>query len=682
MIQYTKVQDKLLGLIGWSGDDGSGVTLSGDIIRSESGLFYQQAHPLLTLRNISNVAPEFEHEEYPEFNPDSDYSRGDIVSYNGVLYIASSDISARVPVKEGELLRNTDFRLESYQSELYNRNSPTGDGYATKQPLPPFDRFKRLGIKHWNTCMLSKYDLINPVRRLLPVTDIHTVTLASRGNDDRRLYQVIDGGLIPGARYRLSVSFAPNDNTDKYMPHASINRVRLGVGCIFDKSKLGDIPEGSAPIRSNLYELDAVLGEGNPIPRNIQNFGAYKNVKYGDAIEVTGKVRSSLEFTAGTSRFKGKDYTDNAIFIGTSIGGPPYTGERMTALVYNPSLIMIEGLPSVPPDSNNLWELYTPKDPLAEWLKSKTVASIQRVITRFCNEKVVGGTMKNIFENRLLFSGAGRPQDSFAFKQRIAGLELVPPRVRGVALIINRIGLQFTKPGLYRIYIMNSAGSGPYRVFEFNKASGAGSIEWFDTGGLCLPYTGDGIEPGGSWFVCYQTFELPEESRPIRKDRDWSKAPCSACSRADMLEWQAWSRYVEVHPFYNGSMDLGSWDSDKSMYAYDNNFGLNIDMTLACDFTDFIIDNRHLFIDVLMRQVAVDLLREFAYNANARTNRNVLNASRIDIMRELDGSSDSNNSTGLNYQLDLAYKALRLSTSGFYKPCMPCNNNGIKYRST
>ena len=75
------------------------------------------------------------------------------------------------------------------------------------------------------------------------------------------------------------------------------------------------------------------------------------------------------------------------------------------------------------------------------------------------------------------------------------------------------------------------------------------------------------------------------------------------------------------------------------------------------------------------------MLREFAYNANVRTNRHSINASRPDILYEIDGDSASLKKSGLSYQLDMAINAIKLDTSGIDKVCLPCRNNGIKYRT-
>ena len=37
--------------------------------------------------------------------------------------------------------------------------------------------------------------------------------------------------------------------------------------------------------------------------------------------------------------------------------------------------------------------------------------------------------------------------------------------------------------------------------------------------------------------------------------------------------------------------------------------------------------------------------------------------------------------SGLSYQLDKAFKALNINTEGIDRVCLPCVNNGIRYRT-
>ena len=320
----------------------------------------------------------------------------------------------------------------------------------------------------------------------------------------------------------------------------------------------------------------------------------------------------------------------------------------------------------------------------SEWLEGKTKASIQKAVMRYCNEKAAQGTYKTLCENKTLFDGTGRIADTIKNRNNLVGFEIIPVRSKGVTTKINKIGLQFTEPGEYTLYLMHSSSETPVKVIKLNKTQ-KNSAEWFLVDDIHLPYQTEN-DCGGSWYLCYLQSERPQNSQAIRKNKDWGKEPCGSCSRKEYASWAAWSKYLEVHPFYVNeetlhTQDLQLWDIAKNIYSYDTNYGLNLDITVSCDITDFIIEQRFLFQDIILKQLAIDMLREFAYNPNVRTNRHSTNISRLDVLYEIDGDSSSMKKSGLSHQLDEAFKALELNTAGIDRVCSPCKNNGIKYRA-
>lgn len=347
-------------------------------------------------------------------------------------------------------------------------------------------------------------------------------------------------------------------------------------------------------------------------------------------------------------------------------------------------------------------EYWIETNPFSEWLETKTKACITKAISCYVNEKVVKGTYKTLCEKKTLFDGTGRIYDTIKNKNNLVGFEIVPIRSKGVTTKINRIGLQFDNPGTYTVYVMHSSLDTPYYAEQFKKTK-VNSIEWFTPSvDLYLPYESGEIDAGGSWYICYFQSKLPAGSHAIRKNRDWSKGPCNECSRHEYETWRIWSKYIEVHPFYvneelvetyntfsnDYSNDYNKvsiipalWDIKNNIYDYSTNYGLNLDITVACDITDFIIEQKMMFTDYLSKSLAIDFLREFAYNPNVRTNRHSINASRPDILYEIDGDSSSMKKSGLSYQLELASKAIQVSTEGIDRVCLPCVNHGIKYRA-
>lgn len=328
-------------------------------------------------------------------------------------------------------------------------------------------------------------------------------------------------------------------------------------------------------------------------------------------------------------------------------------------------------------------EFWSETNQLSEWLEGKTKASIQKAIVRYCNEKIAKGTYRTLCENRTLFDGTGRLTDIIANKNNLVGFEIVPIRSKGVTTRINRIGIQTDGVGEIKLFLYHSSTELPVKVITVNKTSKG--FQWFVIPDLYLPYESEETESGGSWYLMYEQSKLGN-MHAIRKDKDWSKEPCNSCSRREMQAWMAWSKYLEIHPFKISEESLQYeedkpllWDIENNMYTYDNNYGLNLDVSVNCDITDFIIEQRMLFQDVIAKQVAVDMLREFAYNPNVRTNRHSINTSRVDILYEIDGDSSSMKKSGLSYQLDLSFKAIELSTEGIDRVCLPCKNNGIRY---
>lgn len=323
----------------------------------------------------------------------------------------------------------------------------------------------------------------------------------------------------------------------------------------------------------------------------------------------------------------------------------------------------------------------------SEWLEDKTKASILKLINKFINMKLADKASKSLIENKTLFDGTGRLTNLATNRDRFVGFEVDTVRSKGVTVKINKIGLQFTRPGKYKVYILHSSCDTPIYSFEFEKLK-SNSIEWFKPKeDILLPYESQEIDAGGSWYIGYLQSDLPENSQAINRNRDWSTQPCKGCSRQEFLAWQAWSKYIEIHPFYvDENQLLGEdeqmyFDPEIMNFTYDANYGINLDVSVYCDLTDFIIKQKQLFQDVIAKQVAVDFLREFAYNPNVRTNRRSINASRTDILYELDGDSSSMKHSGLNYELDLALKALNFSTQGLDRVCLPCVNHGLKYRT-
>jgi hypothetical protein len=207
------------------------------------------------------------------------------------------------------------------------------------------------------------------------------------------------------------------------------------------------------------------------------------------------------------------------------------------------------------------------------------------------------------------------------------------------------------------------------------------ALEWFPIDIKLKPY--------GVYFLAYIQDKLPIYSEAIAKPVRFASAECNTCGE------NRWRKYLQVQPYY---INLGSyerpdfnedfnndfanapirmWNLEDMVFVDHTNYGLNIELDVFCDYEEFFELNRLQFADAFRKQFAVDMLKEFAYNSNARANRFSINASKQELMFELHGSEGYK---GLIAQCDDAIKSLDISTRGMNKDCFPCFG-GVKYKA-
>ena len=91
MIRLKEIQKALFGVVGWAQDYDPAKEIDKELCVSESGLYFQDAHPLLTLENIRSIMPEDWTFQYPDWNAQSYYLKGKKVKHDGKVFIANYD---------------------------------------------------------------------------------------------------------------------------------------------------------------------------------------------------------------------------------------------------------------------------------------------------------------------------------------------------------------------------------------------------------------------------------------------------------------------------------------------------------------------------------------------------------------------------------------------------------------
>lgn len=149
MYRLNDIVEAFKGLVGWE-PEGCAI----DETSSESGLFFQEAHPLLTLRAMRAVMPDGLARVYPAFAVENTYAKGAIVSQNDKAFRSLVDDN-NAALTDATAWEEYDL-LNDYLNELETR--------GIKKVVTRFIRDKVIGMETKN--IIDRRALFDGVGRL------------------------------------------------------------------------------------------------------------------------------------------------------------------------------------------------------------------------------------------------------------------------------------------------------------------------------------------------------------------------------------------------------------------------------------------------------------------------------------------------------------------------------------
>ena len=334
-------------------------------------------------------------------------------------------------------------------------------------------------------------------------------------------------------------------------------------------------------------------------------------------------------------------------------------------------------------DDEEYWARY---NGVTAFLKRLQDQAIAKMVQMFLVQKSLLKESKAILERRTFFDGAGRLANTLPSGQSIVGMEITPAYSMGVTAKIERIGLQMTGgTGTVRMYLFHSSQVDPIAVQDLEYTKENGGFQWFDMKDWYMPYISEANDSGGAWYLCYDQSKLPEGMECVNVAKDWSREPCGTCNIGSLTAWRELTKYINISPFKVKAPETfyefpEMWDIEDTVYTNTVNYGLNVEVSVYCDLTDFIIRERQMFANVLQMEMAARVLRMLAYNPSVRVNRKQSNASQFDLIAEVDGYPQGREQ-GIGAELKKMYDALDLDTRGIDRICLTCRPVGVKYRT-
>jgi hypothetical protein len=256
------------------------------------------------------------------------------------------------------------------------------------------------------------------------------------------------------------------------------------------------------------------------------------------------------------------------------------------------------------------------------------------------------------------------------------GISLALKKFGGLRATINQLGVQFTQINTdLDIYVYHSSQNSAIKTFQISTTE-INTFNWNAVTDCILDYVkySSGYDTG-MFFIGY--YEDDVTGQAINKQIDFTKEPqgCKNCLQGlhNLYAYNLYNKFVTIKPFSVAPSDeaLKMFDLDDVTYYEDSTFGLNLHITVECDITDLLTDNKNRFMDVMRKQMGVDLLKDIAYTTRDNIFEDRLVKSALTELKGFDGYS------GAEHELRQAYKAIDLEMT-IESPCLGKKKRGVK----
>ncbi len=312
----------------------------------------------------------------------------------------------------------------------------------------------------------------------------------------------------------------------------------------------------------------------------------------------------------------------------------------------------------------------TDAEAYAEFLQAVRDAVILDIANKFVIEKIINkSTTPDPKFQRTLFRGAGNIASAVKGSGNFAGLLIRPIADKFFNLSIKKLGFQGTEAGVITIYLLNL---GTQELIDFVDIdyTNPKNMQYFDVDFLLKSYDPDKGINGAPYFLCY------DQDQYSGAAIGQNLLSCNSCSTTtDALTKIIYDKYMKIVPAtHRNNMNGEIMQFSNLSYSTTDSFGLNVEISGGCDFTDLLIDNRQMFAPYLQYSVAMRLIEELLNNAGGLISRPNSNFNPDSLRLSMYGDGTGKN--GLIAEKNAMFTALQISTEGITSVCLKCNNKG------
>lgn len=303
---------------------------------------------------------------------------------------------------------------------------------------------------------------------------------------------------------------------------------------------------------------------------------------------------------------------------------------------------------------------------LDAYLKERRKEAIRTAILDIYNTKKENHIARETLGDLILYDGAGSLNDLIINKSQLVGLEIKLLENTGLEVILKQISLQLSAAQNMVLYLWHSSSKEAIATINLNYTK-TYSVEWFDLSQTLKYRDLSNNLDNGLYYLGYYQDDIAVQA--VRKRFNFGSIPCGTCSQYNRKAYKRYSQYVKVRAFRIASPPANQelWDIENTVYETDNNWGLNLRIQPNCNITQYIIDRKGVFSDVISHQLKYNLLAEIANS----TRSNVL-SEKVTTMARGAIQPEHLGGEGVSSQLSKSKKAAALEMSDIeHNVCMP-----------
>lgn len=315
----------------------------------------------------------------------------------------------------------------------------------------------------------------------------------------------------------------------------------------------------------------------------------------------------------------------------------------------------------------NIFNTAPQVDDFNTWLQKLYDGAVVQVFNDIMVEKKMESTYKAVVDSLRLYDGIGRQVDRVIKRGRFVGFEIIVSPQEGLQVAISKIGFQVDtiQTGM-DLYLYHSSQLDPLLIHPINITK-VNSFSWFTIPDAILSGVSESNDSDGVFYLGYYEDELT--GQVFYRRQSWD-TPCSTCNNYDVSAFNRWSKYITIRPISVASSRIQSdgtlFDLNYITYEREQNWGMNLSISVYCNLTAFFSQNKAIVAPALSMRIAIQILNLIAFstriNAIAEQSFKLAHA-------ELDTRKDSGSFYMQYYQ---TLKATNMDLSGINSACLPC----------